>query len=86
MFPSVRHLPSGLLLLAVSVSYTAFSTPPDRAWRVVGEDLVPAPAETRPVARVAEDRGLRLSGRGTPFIVVPRIDGLDGGPPTDAVT
>lgn len=86
MSASFRHLPSGLFLLALSASSTAFSAPPDRAWRVVGEDLVPAPAETRPVDRAAEDRGLRLSGRGTPFIVAPRIDGLDGGPPTDAVT
>ena len=85
MLTPALHLTSHLFLLAVSTSL-ASSAPPDRGWRVVGEDLVPAPAETRPVAKAAGDRGLRLSGRGTPFIVAPRIDVLEGGPPTDAIT
>ena len=36
--------------------------------------------------RSSVEHGLRLSGRGTPFVVAPRIDALPDGLPTDAIT
>ncbi|MDG2021795.1 MAG: metallophosphoesterase [Phycisphaerales bacterium] len=43
-------------------------------------------AETRPIPRSEIKSGLALSGRGTPFIIAPRVDGIPGGLATDAVT
>ena len=60
-------------------------------WVVAGKDLVPADGTdmeiaSRPVPRKVATHGVSLSGRGTPFIIAPRIDGIDGGLPTEAIT
>ena len=64
----------------------ASADPPMRRWTIDRDSLSPAPAETRTMPRTVEEMGLRLSGRGTPFVVAPRIDALDTPLPTDAIT
>lgn len=79
---SIVVLFAGVLL--PSIAWAA--APPDRAWLSEGDSLTPAPAETRGDDRAAVDGGIRLTGRGTPFVIAPRIDAFDGGMPTEAVT
>ena len=60
-------------------------------WMAEGTEIVPADGnalgvDSRPVPRKEANHGLSLSGRGTPFVVAPRVDGIDGGMPTDAIT
>ncbi|MCP4837558.1 MAG: hypothetical protein GY895_22665 [Phycisphaera sp.] len=53
---------------------------------LVGIDGTNLEVETRNVPRKKATHGMSLSGRGTPFILAPRVDGLEGGPPKEAVT
>ena len=60
-------------------------------WTTAGTELEAASgtlavSETRPIPRAAVASGLALSGRGTPFVIAPRVDGIAGGLATDAVT
>ena len=85
--------------IALSLLGVVFSVLPARAhaqvaaqrWTTSGTELeatadsLPV-AETRPIPRSAIESGLALSGRGTPFIIAPRVDGIAGGLATDAVT
>ena len=70
---------------------TAVEAAEEWRWTAEGTTLVPVAgtiplAESRPVPRKEASEGVSLSGRGTPFIVAPRVDGIDGGMPTDAIT
>ena len=74
------------LATASAWAVAPWEPPSERRWSIEGDELRPAPAITRPVERRAEATGVRLSGRSTPFIIAPRIDRLEWGMPTDAVT
>jgi len=56
------------------------------SWTVADATLSPAPADVRDVPRTPGEHGLRLSGRGTPFVVASRIDALAPALPVDAIT
>jgi predicted phosphodiesterase len=84
-------------ILVLVVSHVAFpmaygeSTAQERRWTVAGSSMQQsgdreATIETRPVPRAPVEHGIALSGRGTPFVVSPRIADLEPGLPTEAVT
>ncbi|MBQ71519.1 MAG: hypothetical protein CMJ67_01295, partial [Planctomycetaceae bacterium] len=94
---STSHPKSHLIGIAVAtaMSFLGLVSPAEAAeewrWVVEGTNLVPADGtelgiESRPVPRKEASHGLSLSGRGTPFVVAPRVDGIEGGFPTEAIT
>lgn len=88
----IRSILIPLIAVVLSTASTpADAQPPPQRWTTSGTELKPAAdslpvAETRPIPRSEIESGLAISGRGTPFIIAPRIDGIPGGLATDAVT
>ena len=88
----IRFVAIPLLGVASSIASTStYAQVASQRWTTSGTELkatsdsLPV-AETRPVPRSEIESGLALSGRGTPFIIAPRVDGITGGLATDAVT
>ena len=80
-------------ITAISCLWLAAPSEAAEEWRWVAEgtnlvsgDGNPLGVESRPVPRKEGTHGMSLSGRGTPFVVAPRIDGIPGGFPTEAIT
>ena len=95
---STTHLPRSMTLMTIMmatlvlpVSVPASAASEDRRWVAKGTDLVAVDGTdlqvvSRDIPRKKATHGMSLSGRGTPFILAPRVDGIDGGLPLDAVT